>query len=786
MPTSRIVVDGLWRCLCPSIDATLLAKATLTPLLASSSRHQNAWRRRPHTGHGRGRPILRCHAPQPRAMHSYSPSPLTEASSSNSLPVTADDLLRSEAPGDQLMDQAPTAVIYEALRKAKARPDSRQWILTVLKYLIESRREKPNVFLYEAMIMSNWDPAGSVFDLEAILQALDRDGIQPSDGIYHAALQMLAIHPDYRTRNKLLQRMARGGITLRDEGKVNVAIGLLRDGQYEMALDHLEEMVRAAVPVPGWVFDVFTYALGSLGHVDEAVLIVQQRIERAGGSKDAVSLDVWHFLLDECSRDLEYEGTLYIWQQMVEPGLLNPSDGTMVNVLNTASRHGDPYLANQAIQLLTNRRVKLGIHHYEALVDCYVSTGDLKAAFQVLCIMSGTGLPFDGKASTRSIFALLIDSPELADNAVDMLVDLRESHEIPISVLNVVIEALCVNKQQDKALGVFRNHVRQLCPTGPTLETFLLLMEKSVVSAETARYLFSEMALWLLRPTSAMHDRMVYFCAVDNTGGGDLDEAFKYVAAIDTAAAAAAAPPTVIVDSENASTSTSTSSSSWLTRPTVLALFERCFRSSNVDPRAWPLVDEALRRSIIVPRDVKPAVLALLERYFGSQDPRAWALVDEAERRNISLGFEVQQLMKRFKKQNAAKVNAVKVVDEPADQRTLSVEDGTAQEQVVDFVETVKVVDEPADQQQSLGVEDGTSQEQVAASVETVKGKESENELDSQQSLNEDGTSQEQLAAFVEGDAPQPLKVYKSTLERRRIRRKGVVKSKVSAWAKRE
>ncbi|KAK3323456.1 hypothetical protein B0T19DRAFT_426060 [Cercophora scortea] len=569
---SRITVDGLWRCLCPSIDATFLAKAVVaaTPAAPRPSRiGSSPLRPRPHP---RPRPRSPCLA---RSLHTDSPG----------TPVTAFDLV--QGGGLPQLKLASTPVIYETLRELRNHQGQGKKIRQFVQYLIKDRHEKPNIFLYEALITANWDVLGSADELERILNALGQDGIEPSPSLYHSALRLLAVHPDYLLRNRILRDMRAGRTALKPDGKCSVALGLLRDGQWEMAVDYLDDMLRDKVDVPAWVLDIYMFTLGSLGFVDEALHLLQQRLDAADNRATAVSHSVWYFLLDECSRALHHAGTKRIWDDMVEPGTLNPSDGMVLNVLNTASRANDPKLATQAIQHLSARRVKLGAHHYEALIDSYANGGDLENALQVLCIMAssaGTGFVSDA-ASTRSIYALLKRNPARISEASGLLLELRKRVEIPISAVNVLIEAACSHTDDETMLATaleIYNHAHHLSPAGPNMHTFQLLLPAAQTSA-TAEFLVSEMALARIKVTPLMLNHIVRCHALD----GDLDAAFRYMAMQRQHAGGEKATNNVCSVEEAVQFSR-------LNRRTLFVLMGRCFKDE--DPRAWTLVDEARRR----------------------------------------------------------------------------------------------------------------------------------------------------------------------------------------------
>ncbi|KAL2262592.1 hypothetical protein VTK26DRAFT_807 [Humicola hyalothermophila] len=625
MSTNRVVGDALWRALCPSVDAKFLSKAIESPLLLTHSRPSHARARQ--CPHGSNRKHARAmhtssslslqaaprQAPPPDAVSKQPPSqmpsgkghttrspPTSPSSQRNHAgpgpgpgpgprkggnePVTAADLLdlSSSTPFPAKTLRAKTSVIYEALRAMRGgRKALAPRIRSLVEYLVRTRGERPNLLLYEALVTANWDPTtGSAGELSAILKEMKKEGIEPSEGFYHCALKLLSVHPDYLTRITILQEMKERGMQLADEGRFSVALAMLREGQYEMAMEYLDDMWLKGIQVPGWVLDIFYYVLAKHGFLDEALHLLQQRVNRADGDVTALPIGIWHSLLDECTRSLHQEGTRFAWEKMVRPGTLNPSDGVALGVLNTAARHGDPALATEVIQLLAGRRIKLGPHHYEALLDSYVQAGDLENAFRVLCIMAEAGVQPD-QSSTRSIFLVLRDTPERADEIVGMLSNLSEQHAVPVAAINVLLEALAKTGDMGRTLEVYRR-VHRLCASGPNRQTFLLLLE-NCENAETAGFLASEMHRYSVRSSPMILDNLIRCFAYD----GPLSAVLGYLLEL----------------------THSVSARSWVSKDTLMCVLERCYREK--DRRAWAIMAEAERRGVMVPGEMRRKLVEL-------------------------------------------------------------------------------------------------------------------------------------------------------------------------------
>ena len=206
MSAKHITIDALSRALCPSIDARLLSRAISLPL--TSADRVRGTRNQRDIGSSQ-----RCCAGQIRTAHS---SPARVASGKlrlypqwSALPEQTEPITATEPWGPesdivkaitlcQLDDGLPTKVLrattpalYEALRSLRRYPKQGANIRRLVKYLVEDRDERPNVFLYEALVVANWDTTtGSAADLAEIFKEIRTARLEPSQGWYHSALRV--------------------------------------------------------------------------------------------------------------------------------------------------------------------------------------------------------------------------------------------------------------------------------------------------------------------------------------------------------------------------------------------------------------------------------------------------------------------------------------------------------------------------------------------------------------------------------------------------------------------
>ena len=108
-------------------------------------------------------------------------------------------------------------------------------------------------------------------------------------------LQTLAVHPDPVLRARIIDSMRERWFALSDEGWHDWIVGLVKEGQYESALEKMDEMRRANIRIRPWLLELIVYELCMLGEVEEAAGILKDRI-MAGDS--GISQAVWFFLFD--------------------------------------------------------------------------------------------------------------------------------------------------------------------------------------------------------------------------------------------------------------------------------------------------------------------------------------------------------------------------------------------------------------------------------------------------------------------------------------------------------
>lgn len=86
--------------------------------------------------------------------------------------------------------------------------------------------------------------------------------------------------------------------SLSPDGWHNLVVGLLRDRQFELAMDKLEQMRSEQIRITPWLYDIFTYQLCEADELDEAFKLLRYRTEE---DMQEVTPTMWYYLLDTFS-----------------------------------------------------------------------------------------------------------------------------------------------------------------------------------------------------------------------------------------------------------------------------------------------------------------------------------------------------------------------------------------------------------------------------------------------------------------------------------------------------
>ncbi|KAE9986916.1 hypothetical protein EG328_004358 [Venturia inaequalis] len=393
-------------------------------------------------------------------------------------------------------------------------------------HLVRVLGVKPNMRMYSSLILANCSDEGSVAEVKALIRDLRADGLDLDSSACHDVLKVLSVHPDYILQTEILNYMKSNWFSLTENGWHDVIAMMLRDHQFELAIEKLDRMRSQGMRIQAWLYDLIMYKFAAVGELDEVLRLLKQRI--ADGEMN-ISAQLWYHLLDVGSRALHYELTQYIWYRRVQTRYMNPSSGLCVHTLNIAARQGDAQLAHDIISFLEQRPGNSFDHsHYELLIAAYINAGNLENALAILSVMQTVNVLPNG-STTRPVYQYLTKSRIFPREAFGIIRELHSSGQ-PISVasINCLIDAAIYFEDLNLALDFYKS-IHELCvSTKPNIETFNSLLRGCRVCGDRkdiALILAAEMVALKIPPDALTYDRMMLICIRQKD---DYEDGMKY------------------------------------------------------------------------------------------------------------------------------------------------------------------------------------------------------------------------------------------------------------------
>lgn len=326
------------------------------------------------------------------------------------------------------------------------------------------------------------------------------------------------MHPDYLLRHQILQTLRDRWLSLSPAGWHYVVAGLLRENQFELALDHIAQMERKDIAVEDWLHALLVYNLGDFGEHDEVLRLMRLRVSQGYN----MTVDLWQYVLDTVSAAVHSEATRYVWFHTVQLGYLKPVHEACNKVLTVAARTGDTDLAVSVIRYMADSDMALSAQDYRELVETHATAGSLTTAFEVLCSMGKTDIPLDS-STTQPILTYMIREKIRAKDAWNILKRLKQApgkHDaaIPQECARVVL-ALCEHDAQnnpfavDEGIELYKD-LYTICPEGAdvTIYNTLISMCRRARNRDAAMFAVKEMALLGVIPNSETFEALILMC----------------------------------------------------------------------------------------------------------------------------------------------------------------------------------------------------------------------------------------------------------------------------------
>ena len=448
MRQSRIVYDGLWRCLCPSFDSQgLAAAARIQAQRRAAVPSQSCARSNAIQSTYRSYTTSRVDRATTETRQTGQWSATEKGKRAKRLKKK--DAKPSKRSGNGLLDAgrledselhrlSEQDIKLAILRLRDGKPihgfdDEHRYgrITRLAQYLVAERKHPADAFVYEslmaAMAIPEW---GSSEGMLRLIQDMEQQGLKPTPEFCQVALAANMNHPSYTVRGKILDLMKEYWFEVDSTANESVVISMLREQNYELAYDKLMDMIERGDHISSWGFDIFVVGFSEKRFLDEVVMLISQRKLQHSDTPSNVML----IALDIASKENHYASTVLVWNDLVKPGIGSAADGVVNNVLNVAARHGDSKLASEAFGLLS-QRIKVQDYHFEAVAEAFIEGGDLVGAARTLIIAHRT-MDVDDAMTARLLWALDENPKALTDVEAEVR-SLRDTDgdKIPVSIV---------------------------------------------------------------------------------------------------------------------------------------------------------------------------------------------------------------------------------------------------------------------------------------------------------------------------------------------------------------
>ncbi|KAM0248621.1 hypothetical protein ACHAP5_003347 [Fusarium lateritium] len=546
MPRPQLAYDGLWRCLSPATHKRVLPRAVNTLVLAQRLGQQprytdiTQYRRFRTSNIGRAQP-----SESPGRSQSldsfFNEFELRQIDDRNKKEAQLDIELQQKeqnaqqetsknpalAPVLPNLDNVSTPSIVEALRRLRLPkqpgndmlPDNRfSRIINIVRYLLKFREYPLDALIYESMLAAMAAPSGSSGGIRRILADMRDQNIPLNADVCYLALEALTVHPEYVLRQEVMEIMDKHWFEYTISAKQNIAVAMLREGQHELAMDKITQLMNEAERIDLWVYDVFILEYGRMSFFDEMLYLLKQRKHAKG--TDAPFRNIQLMALDMFSQGFHHAGTLFVWADAIKTSIHNPSNGILENVLATAARHGDADLATEALDKLS-RRGKLDQYHHDAIVEAFANAGDVEGAFVTLNTLQNAGWVVD-QGTTRPILQALLKDVGLIHKSVYAIHTMHKEGPVALDAVMVTIEALARTQTSEAALPLFRDTYRFTGrnPRCSDIENLLRYCEGMETKYELAKAYNAEIAKMDLVPSTSAQNVV---SAHDESGQDEID-----------------------------------------------------------------------------------------------------------------------------------------------------------------------------------------------------------------------------------------------------------------------
>lgn len=212
------------------------------------------------------------------------------------------------------------------------------------------------------------------------------------------------------------------------------------------------------------------------------------------------------------------------FDRVAQTRIFRPDAGLIDRILDVAARWGRPDLASKALTLLSEIDAGVQEKHLVALLECYVTAGQVPEALRVISSIRATGL--QPTLATAESIVTVLSTPEIIDQAFYGLEDMHKAGE---SVDLVALNALILASARITDLRRVRATQASLPSFNlrPDIDTFNSVLEGCITAEHRplGETVLAEMSAAGVTPNHTTYEKLIKLCLIPD----DYEEAFYYL-----------------------------------------------------------------------------------------------------------------------------------------------------------------------------------------------------------------------------------------------------------------
>ncbi|KAG8689687.1 hypothetical protein FRC11_001246 [Ceratobasidium sp. 423] len=420
---------------------------------------------------------------------------------------TAEEIKQRLYDSSVLRIQTPTKDVATLNRRLQARVGDRNIVGMIRLWVVAIENGvRPDAVTYDTLLKTT--ASYGLFDMTLmVFEDMLKMGLGDKQRGLNYVLESAAADPTLEA--KVFKMFEEHGCSWDVVTYQHILEALARRENLEMALQVLSEMPGKGITPNAQCIQTVIYLAGQMG-------MPQLALELTLNSEDipgVVTDQVWMEVLMSGAAVMNPSVVQRAWNSIRRTGC-PPTEPLCVEILNTASRHGLPELAQTVLSYLKETGHMIHEHHLAPLVGSYAAAGQLREAYLALDLFKDYGAEILPESSS-ALVEVIDKSISTLDNAWDVLSQLPRP--VTIEAVNATLQAATNLSDMQRAIGIYKE-LSDL-EVSPTATTFDILLGGclSISHAELGERLYQDMRSRGIKPTLQTYSRLILLSLTQET-----------------------------------------------------------------------------------------------------------------------------------------------------------------------------------------------------------------------------------------------------------------------------